>query len=77
METESKGRFIKELPVKTQEILYSIDFPAGRHDIIAQVRRNGAIPNILQEAGMLPHRKYNSAEDVGEELHKIYLGIPA
>lgn len=77
METESKDEYIKELPVKTQEILYSIDFPAKRNDIIAQVRKSGAIPDILREVGMLPDGKYNSAEDVAEELHKIYLGVPA
>jgi len=77
METESKSRFIKELPVRTQEILFSIDFPANRSDIIQQVRKSGAIPDILREAGMLPDKKYNNSEDVAEELHKIYIGIPA
>ena len=77
METESKGGFITELPVETQEILKSIDFPAKRNDIIEQARKNGAIPDILRELGMLPDRKYNSAEDVAEELHRIYMGIPA
>lgn len=76
METESKGGFIKELPVKTQKALNCIDFPAKRNDIIAQARKNGAIPDILREVGMLPDKKYNSAEDVAGELHKIYLGIP-
>lgn len=77
METESKDGFVKELPVKTQEILCSIDFPAKRNDIISQVRKSGAIPDILREVGMLPDKEYNSAEDVAEELHEIYLGIPA
>lgn len=76
METESKSRFITELPVKTQEILNSMDFPARRDDIIEQVRKSGAIPDILREVGMLPGKKYNSIEDVAEELHKVYMGIP-
>lgn len=76
METEIKSRFIAELPVKTQDILNSIYFPVRRNGIIEQVRKNGAIPDILREVGMLPDKKYNSIEDVAEELHKIYIGIP-
>lgn len=76
METENKSRFITALPVKTQEILNSIDFPVRRNDIIEQVRKSGAISDILREVGMLPDKKYNSIEDVAEELHNIYMGIP-
>lgn len=77
METESKDAFITELPVKTQGIVRSMDYPVKRKDIIEQASRSGAIPDILREIGMLPDRKYYSAEDVAEELHKIYMGIPA
>ncbi|KKG07467.1 MULTISPECIES: DUF2795 domain-containing protein [unclassified Methanosarcina] len=77
METESKSRFIAELPVETQKILKNIDFSIKRNDIIEQARKSGAIPDILQELGMLPDKKYNSTEDVAEELHRIYMGIPA
>ena len=77
MEIERKGGFITELPLETQEILKNIDFPVKRNDIIEQARKNKASPDILQELGMLPENKYNSAEDVAEELHRIYIGIPA
>ena len=77
METESKGGFITELPMKTQEILKNTDFPVKRNDIIEQARKSGAISDILRELGMLPDKKYNSAEDVAEELHRIYIGIPS
>lgn len=77
METEVKDGFIKELPKKTRNLLFGIDFPAERNDIINQVRKSGSIPDILREVGMLPDKKFNSAEDVAEELHKIYIGIPA
>ncbi|KKH91993.1 hypothetical protein EO95_15435 [Methanosarcina sp. 1.H.T.1A.1] len=77
METESKSRLIAELPVETQKILKNIDFSIKRNDIIEQARKSGAIPDILQELGMLPDKKYNSTEDVAEELHRIYMGIPA
>ncbi|KKG16329.1 hypothetical protein EO98_04320 [Methanosarcina sp. 2.H.T.1A.6] len=77
METESKSRFIAELPVETQKILKNIDFSIKRNDIIEQARKSGAIPDILQELGMLPDKKYNSTEDVAEELHRIYMGVPA
>lgn len=77
METESKSRFIAELPIETQEILNNIAYPVKRNEIIGQARKSGAIPDILRELGMLPDRQYNSAEDVAEELHIIYMGVPA
>jgi len=77
METESKSSFIKELPIETQEILKNIDFPVKRHDIIEQATKSGAIPDILRELGMLTDKQYNSAEEVAEELHIIYMGVPA
>jgi len=77
METESKSRFITELPVETQEILNNIAYPVKRNEIIGQARNSGAIPDILRELGMLPDRQYNSAEDVAEELHIVYMGVPA
>lgn len=77
METESKSGFITELPVETQEILKNIAYPVKRNDIIGQARKNGAMPDILRELGMLPDKEYNSVENVAEELHIIYMGIPA
>lgn len=77
METESKSGFITELPVETQEILKNIAYPVKRNDIIEQARKSGAIPDILRELGMLPDKEYNSVENVAEELHIIYMGIPA
>ncbi|HII00471.1 TPA: DUF2795 domain-containing protein [Methanosarcinaceae archaeon] len=75
METESKGGFVTELPMDAQKILKNMDFPVKRNDIIDQARKNGAIPDILRGLGMLPDKEYNSAEDVAEELHKIYVGV--
>lgn len=77
METESKSEFITELPMEAQEMLKNIDFPVNRNDIIEQAKKSRAIPDILRELGMLPDKEYNSAGDVAEELHKIYLGVPA
>ncbi len=77
METESKAGSINELPMEIQEILKNTDFPVSRNNIIKQERKRGAIPDILQGLGMLPDREYNSAEDVAEELHRVYMGVPA
>lgn len=77
METENKGGSIEELPMEIQEILTNTDFPVDRNDIIEKARRGGAIPDILRELGLLPEKKYNSAEDVARELHGLYIGIPA
>lgn len=76
METESKSGFIAELPVEAQKILKNMDFPSERNDIIGQAKKSGAIPDILRGLGMLPDKEYSSAEDVAEELHKIYIGTP-
>jgi hypothetical protein len=77
MENENKSEFIAELPMETQDLLKSMDFPVKRKDIIDQARNSEATPDILVELGMLPDRKYNSVEDVARELHIIYLGVPA
>jgi hypothetical protein len=77
METEIKGSSIKELPMEIQEILKNIEFPVKKNDIIEQERKSGAIPDILRELGMLPDKEYNSAEDVTEELQRLYIGTPS
>lgn len=77
METESKSRFIAELPVETQKIINDMAYPVNRNDIIGQAKKSGAIPDIMRGFGMLTDRQYNSAEDVAEELHIIYLGPPS
>lgn len=76
MENESKDKFITELPVETQKILKNMDFPVKRKDIIEQAKESRTTPDILQELGMLPDRKFDNAEDVAWELHRIYMGIP-
>jgi len=77
METENKAEYITELPVEIQKMLKNLDFPIDRNGIIEQARKSKAIPDILRELGMLPDKKYNSAEDIAEELHKVYMGVPA
>ncbi|AKB51425.1 hypothetical protein MSBRW_2172 [Methanosarcina barkeri str. Wiesmoor] len=77
METENKSEYITELPVEIQKMLKNLDFPIERNGIIEQARNSKAIPDILRELGMLPDKKYNSAEDIAEELHKVYMGVPA
>jgi len=77
METESKGESIKELPIELQKVLKNTDFPVKKKDMIEQERKSGAIPDVLRELGMLPDKEYNSAEEVAEEIQKIYSGIPS
>lgn len=77
METENKAGYITELPMEIQKMLKDLDFPIERNVIIEQARKSKAIPDILRELGMLPDKKYNSTEDIAEELHKTYMGIPA
>jgi len=77
METENKAEYIAELPIEIQKMLKNLDFPIDRNGIIEQARKSKAIPDILRELGMLPDKKYNSIEDIAEELHKVYMGVPA
>jgi hypothetical protein len=60
-----------------REFIKNLYFPIERNGIIEQARKSKAIPDILRELGMLPNKKYNSAEDIAEELHKTYMGVPA
>lgn len=75
MKTERKSESIKELPIELQETLKNTHFPVEKNDIIEQECKRGAIPDILRELGMLPDKKYYSAEDVVMELHRLYIGI--
>ena len=76
METENKAGYITELPIEIQKMFKNLDFPIEKKGIIEQARKSKAIPDILRELGMLPDKKYNSAEDIAEELHKTYMGVP-
>ncbi|AKB54884.1 DUF2795 domain-containing protein [Methanosarcina barkeri] len=76
METENKAEYISELPVEIQKMLKNLNFPIDRNGIIEQARKSKAIPDILRELGMLPDKKYNNIEDIAEELHKVYMGVP-
>ncbi|AKB57037.1 DUF2795 domain-containing protein [Methanosarcina barkeri] len=76
METENKAEYISELPVEIQKMLKNLNFPIDRNGIIEQARKSKAIPDILRELGMLPDKKYNDIEDIAEELHKVYMGVP-
>lgn len=76
METEKKAGYITELPIEIQKMFKNLDFPIEKKGIIEQARKSKAIPDILRELGMLPDKKYNSAEDIAEELHKTYMGVP-
>ena len=77
MGKETKSEFIVELPMGAQKILQSMDFPVKRNEIIAQAKKSGALPDILRELGLLPDKQYNNAEEVAEELHMIYMGVPS
>ncbi|MDQ1255059.1 MAG: hypothetical protein QG646_4338 [Euryarchaeota archaeon] len=74
METETETVSIKELPIEIKELLKNTDFPVEKKDIIEQEWKRGAIPDIVRELGMLPDKKYNNAEDVAKELHRLYIG---
>ena len=77
METESKSEMIKELPIEIKEIIKNTDFPVSRNEIIEREKKRAAIGDILRILGMLPDKEFNSAEDLAEELHRIFVGVLA
>jgi uncharacterized protein (DUF2267 family) len=77
MDAESKGGSIEELPIEIKDMLKNTDFPISKNDLVEQEKKRDSIADILRILGMLPNKKFNSAEDVAKELHRIFVGIPS
>ncbi|MEL7563217.1 DUF2795 domain-containing protein [Dehalogenimonas sp. 4OHTPN] len=44
--------------------LNGISYPATRHDLVSQARRNGAKPDVLAFLHLLPENKYPQFHDI-------------
>ncbi|MGC7100772.1 DUF2795 domain-containing protein [Amycolatopsis lurida] len=58
----------KANPIEVQKHLSGVDYPAGRDDLVAAARSNGADDNTLELLGNLPDREYEGPSGVSQEI---------
>lgn len=69
METGSSAQ---AAPMEMQKVLKNINYPIKKGELIAQVRKSGAMNvMLLQKLGMLQDKEYASADEVLEAVTKI------
>ena len=68
-----KGMFsnVSGIHSKVQEILKSVNFPASKQDIINKAKEKGIDNNISTMLEKLTDKKFQSSEDVMDEVSKI------
>lgn len=65
------GSSVQSAPMEMQKVLKNINYPAKKGDIIAHVRKSGAMNTmLLQKFGMLQDKTYNSSDEVLKELER-------
>ncbi|MPM54027.1 hypothetical protein SDC9_100799 [bioreactor metagenome] len=66
------GSSAQTAPMEMQKVLKNINYPVKKGEIIANVRKSGAMNiMLLQKLGMLQDKEYTSADEVLEALTKI------
>ena len=55
-------------PIQMQKYLGGLDYPAGRDDIVAHARQNGADDDVVQHLEALPDRTYDGPNAVSKEF---------
>ena len=72
-EMDIKGMFsnVAGMSSKVQELLKSVNFPASKQDIINKAKEKGADNNIISMLGKLTDKKFQSSQDVMDEVSKI------
>lgn len=66
------GSSAQAAPMEMQKVLKNISYPATKGEIIAHVRKSGAMNTMmLQKLGMLQDKQYASADEVIESIVKI------
>lgn len=51
-------------PSNVAQNLKGINFPAGKHDLVEQARRNRAEEKVISELERMPEREYRNMADV-------------
>jgi hypothetical protein len=58
-------------PIRVQQYLSGIEYPAIKQDLIEHANREGADFKVIEALEDLPNRDYRSPSDVSEELGKL------
>jgi len=58
-------------PVQVQKFLKGIDYPADKGDLIKTAKKEGADDNVLHTLEQLPDMKYNSPNDVSQQIGQV------
>lgn len=58
------GTSAGELPMEFLQVLKEVKYPINRNEIVDQARSIGVAPEILMDLGMIPDKKYNSADEI-------------
>ena len=58
-------------PVKVEEYLKGIHYPANKEDLMQQAKKNDAPGDVVTTLDRLPNKDYTSPIDVNHELGKF------
>ena len=61
----------KPNPIQIQKFLGGIDYPADRATLVEKAKENGADENVMKVLNQLGDKRYNSPNDVSEEIGKV------
>ncbi len=58
-------------PIQVQKFLGGIDYPTDKATLVRHAKEKGADENVLNALNQMADRKFNSPNDVSEELGKL------
>ncbi|MPZ13106.1 MAG: DUF2795 domain-containing protein [Chloroflexi bacterium] len=58
-------------PVQAQKFLKGLDYPVHKGKLVEAARTQGADENVLNTLQSMPERRFNSPNDVTEEIGKL------
>lgn len=59
------------IPVRIQEYLSGVDYPATKDQLIAHAQEHGAPDKVIEFLQRLPRRSYKSPTEVSQEAGKL------
>ena len=66
------GSSAQAAPMEMQKVLKNVNYPTTKGELIAHVRKSGAMNiMLLQKLGMLKDKEYTSSDEVLEAITKI------
>jgi uncharacterized protein DUF2795 len=57
-------------PIQVQKFLSDVDYPANKDELTRRASERGADENVMRTLTALPERRYDSPNDVSEEIGK-------